>query len=172
MTRIRLILTAAALAFVATSTLSPTAAADNCDIFINPEDCQNTGWTIGTIATLTGGVAVAVAATLTGTRTPGPGNHAPAPPPPPPPAPQPPPPLPPPPLAPWNLPTRVPRGDRSSDDRDDDSTIEGVEVRPTIDAPVVTVQPDGEHVHAHSVRLEVHLDQGTQTVQEVYRDSH
>lgn len=37
--------------------LAPPAAADNCDLDINPEDCQNTAWTIGTVA------AVAAAAT-------------------------------------------------------------------------------------------------------------
>jgi hypothetical protein len=53
--RIRLILTALGLSFVALLVLTPPATADNCDIFINPEDCQNTGWTIGVIATLAGG---------------------------------------------------------------------------------------------------------------------
>lgn len=45
---------------------APPAAADNCDIFINAEDCQNTGWTIGVGATLAGGVAVAMAAMTAG----------------------------------------------------------------------------------------------------------
>jgi hypothetical protein len=37
--------------------LAPPAAADNCDLQLNPADCQNTAWTIGTVA------AVAAAAT-------------------------------------------------------------------------------------------------------------
>jgi hypothetical protein len=37
--------------------LAPPAAADNCDLRINPEDCQNTAWTVGSVA------AVAAAAT-------------------------------------------------------------------------------------------------------------
>jgi hypothetical protein len=162
--RLRSILAATGLAFVATATLTPTATADNCDIFINPEDCQNTGWTIGTIATLTGGVAVATAATLT--RTPGPSDRTPPPPPPPPP------PWPPPPPAPpfgERRPTRRPKED--GDDRDD-SKIEGVEVRPHIDAPTITVQPEGGTVRAHSVRLEVNLDPGTQAAEELPHDPH
>jgi hypothetical protein len=51
------------LSVVLLLTIAPPATADNCDIFINPEDCQNTGWTIGAAATLSGGVAVAMAAT-------------------------------------------------------------------------------------------------------------
>ena len=66
MTRTRRIFTALGLSFVALLMLAPPAAADNCDIFINPEDCQNTGWTIGVVATLAGGVAVAMAATTAG----------------------------------------------------------------------------------------------------------
>jgi len=54
----------APLSLVLTVLLAGAAAADNCDIFINAEDCQNTGWTVGVIATLAGGVAVATAATL------------------------------------------------------------------------------------------------------------
>src|SRR5215468_10938654 len=68
MTKIRMLIGALGLSFVASLMLAPPAAADNCDIFINPEDCQNTGWTIGVIATLAGGVAVATAATSAGTR--------------------------------------------------------------------------------------------------------
>ncbi|HSV64421.1 MAG TPA: hypothetical protein VLJ59_00750 [Mycobacteriales bacterium] len=155
MIRIRLILAAAALALVATATMTPTAAADNCDIFINPQDCQNTAWTIGTIATLTGGVAVAMAATMTGGRTPGPRD-------PPPTAP-----TPPPSESPPAKPPRVRRRPNGRDD--DDSKIEGVEVRPTFDAPTITVHPEDRPVRAHSVRLEINRDPGTQTVQEVHR---
>jgi hypothetical protein len=159
MIRIRPILTAAALALVATATLTPTAAADNCDIFINPEDCQNTGWTIGTIATITGGVAVAMAATMTGVRTPDPRNHAPT-------APTPPPESPP-------RPPRVRRPPEGRRDRDDDSKIEGVEVRPVFDdAPTITVEPEDGPGRAHSVRLEINRDPGTQTVQKVHRGPH
>jgi hypothetical protein len=61
---LRLLLLAAPLSLVVTVLLAGAAAADNCDIFINAEDCQNTGWTVGIIATLAGGVAVATAATL------------------------------------------------------------------------------------------------------------
>lgn len=160
MIRIRPIFTTAALALVATATLTPTAAADNCDIFINPEDCQNTAWTIGTIATLTGGVAVAMAATMTGGRTPDPRNHAPTAP------------TPPPPESPLTQPPRVRRPPDDRRDRDDDSEIEGVEVRPTFDAPTITVQPEDGPVRAHSVRLEINRDPGTQTVQEVHRGPH
>jgi hypothetical protein len=159
MIRIRAILTAAALALVATATLTPTAAADNCDIFINPEDCQNTAWTIGTIATLTGGVAVAMAATMTGVRTPNSRNHAPTTPPPPPPQ------------SPLAQPPRVRRPPRGRRDHDD-SKIEGVEVRPTFDVPTITVQPEDGPLRAHSVRLEINRDPGTQTVQEVHRGPH
>jgi hypothetical protein len=155
MTRVRLMLTAAMLASVTLVVLSPPAAADNCDIFINPEDCQNTGWTIGVIATLTGGVAVASAATVAGVRSPSNENRGPS-------APPTPPPVPPPFIQPPR--TRPPR------DRDDDSTIDGVEVRPTYDAPTISVQPQDGSVRAHSVRLEVNRDRGWQTVQEVHRD--
>jgi hypothetical protein len=160
MIRIRPILTVAALALVGTATLTPTAAADNCDIFINPADCQNTAWTIGTIATLTGGVAVAMAATMTGGRTPGPRDHAPTAP------------TPPPPESTLGQPPRVrrPRNDRRK--RDDNSEIEGVEVRPAYDAPTITVQPEDGSVRAHSVRLEINRDPGTQTVQELNRGPH
>lgn len=37
--------------------MASPAAADNCDLRINPQDCQNTAWTVGTVA------AVAAAAT-------------------------------------------------------------------------------------------------------------
>jgi hypothetical protein len=59
------------LSFVPLLMFAPPAAADNCDIFINPEDCQNTGWTIGVVATLSGGVAVAMAATTASDTKPG-----------------------------------------------------------------------------------------------------
>jgi hypothetical protein len=64
--KIRLVFAALGLSFVALLVLASPARADNCDIFINPEDCQNTGWTIGVIATLAGGVAVGMAATTAG----------------------------------------------------------------------------------------------------------
>jgi hypothetical protein len=68
----RRLLVTAPLALIITIFLTQPAAADNCDIFINPEDCQNTGWTVGVIATLAGGVAVATAATLASKRPPPP----------------------------------------------------------------------------------------------------
>lgn len=40
----------------------PTASADNCDLRINPDDCQNTAWTVGTAATLAATGAVTAAA--------------------------------------------------------------------------------------------------------------
>jgi hypothetical protein len=39
--------------------LAPGAAADNCDLRINPEDCQNTAWTIGTAGAIAATAAVA-----------------------------------------------------------------------------------------------------------------
>lgn len=41
--------------------LAPGAAADNCDLRINPEDCQNTAWTIGTAGAIAATAAVAAA---------------------------------------------------------------------------------------------------------------
>jgi hypothetical protein len=64
MRRCAAVLLASAFFVVVMVTMAKPAAADNCDIFINAEDCQNTGWTVGIIATLAGGVAVATAATL------------------------------------------------------------------------------------------------------------
>jgi hypothetical protein len=61
---LRLLPLAVPLSLIVTVLLAGPAGADNCDIFINAEDCQNTGWTVGVIATLAGGVAVATAATL------------------------------------------------------------------------------------------------------------
>ncbi|WP_159829216.1 DUF922 domain-containing protein [Arthrobacter sp. 9AX] len=46
------------------------AAADNCDIFVSPQDCQNTGWTIGIIATAGGAAAAAIAAASKGSPKP------------------------------------------------------------------------------------------------------
>jgi hypothetical protein len=143
---IRRVLAAVAVAFAATVTVAPAAAADNCDIFINPEDCQNTGWTIGTIATVTGGVAVATVAVVSARS-----DSTPTPPPPPPP----------PPVAP-----RPPRPPRTRERDDDEETIEGVAVRPAFDPPTITVDPEGAPGRAFSVRLEVGRDPGTQTVQE------
>lgn len=151
MSRIRLLLTAVALSFAGLLTLSPPASADNCDIFINPEDCQNTGWTIGVIATLTGGVAVATAATIASVRSPTP-----------PPQNRPAAPIPPPPLPPLAPPAARPPAGR----RDDRQHIEGVEVRPIYDPPTTAIHPQDGAVRAHSVRLEVHRDLGSQTVEE------
>jgi hypothetical protein len=64
MRRVRSVALTAWLSLVVVVLVAGPAAADNCDIFINAEDCQNTGWTVGVIATLAGGVAVATAATL------------------------------------------------------------------------------------------------------------
>lgn len=59
--RVRLVvlpvLVAPALAVAWLVLLARPAAADNCDLRINPEDCQNTAWTVGSVA------AVAAAAT-------------------------------------------------------------------------------------------------------------
>ncbi|HEX9694864.1 MAG TPA: hypothetical protein VGB64_00960 [Actinomycetota bacterium] len=42
--------------------LAGAALADNCDLRINPGDCQNTAWTVGTIATVAAAGAGAAAA--------------------------------------------------------------------------------------------------------------
>jgi hypothetical protein len=43
--------------------LAPPASADNCDLRINPGDCQNTAWTVGSVAAVaTAATAAAVAA--------------------------------------------------------------------------------------------------------------
>ncbi|HEX6355927.1 hypothetical protein [Actinophytocola sp.] len=155
---IRRIMAALAIAFAATVTLAPVAVADNCDIFINPEDCQNTGWTIGTIATVTGGVAVATVAVMTAQS-----NQPPTPPTPPP--------VPPP----WTpqQPPRPPRPSRSSrSSKDDEPTIEGVAVRPGFAESTTTVYPEGDPGPAFSLRLVVGRDPGTQTVQEVPHGPH
>jgi hypothetical protein len=146
---IRRVLAAVAVAFAATVTFAPAAAADNCDIFINPEDCQNTGWTIGTIATVTGGVAVATVAVVSARS-----DTTPTQPPPPPPQPPPPPVVP-----------RTPRPPRRRG-QDDEETVEGIAVRPAFDPPAITVDPEGAPGRAFSVRLRVGLDPGTQNVQE------
>jgi hypothetical protein len=144
--RIRLILTALGLSFVALLVLTPPATADNCDIFINPEDCQNTGWTIGVIATLAGGVAVATAATAAGGKEGGGERRKPT--------------APLSPAGPWMT---------SSARRERCWTIEEVEIRLTSDPPSITIQPPNGVVHGHSVTLETHSDSGWQTVQEVDR---
>lgn len=41
--------------------LATGAAADNCDLRINPEDCQNTAWTVGTAGAIAAAAAVAAA---------------------------------------------------------------------------------------------------------------
>jgi len=146
MTRTRLILAALGLSFVASLVLTPPAAADNCDIFISPEDCQNTGWTIGVIATLAGGVAVATAATTAGTRGGDTDNREPTPPP-------------------------SPPGPRtiSRDRREEDRAAEDIEVRPIADSPSIAIRPIDGMVRGHSIRLQAHHDPGWQTVQEVHR---
>lgn len=51
-----------ALGLLAGALAGPTASADNCDLRINPDDCQNTAWTVGTAATLAATAAVTAAA--------------------------------------------------------------------------------------------------------------
>lgn len=148
---IRRLLSALAVAFVATVTSPPVATADNCDIFINPEDCQNTGWTIGTIATVTGGVAVAMVALMAGQSQQTPTQSPPTPPP-----------LP-------DLP-HPPRQRRDENQDENTDEVDGVAVRPVFDAPTVSVDQRGGEERAFAVRLDIHLDPGTQTVQEVRRD--
>lgn len=147
MIRTRLILTVLGLSFVASLVLARPAAADNCDIFINPGDCQNTGWTIGVIATLAGGVAVATAATATGSKKGGDAERR-----------EPAAPLP-------------PAGSRmtSRTRRERRWTIDDVDILPTSDPPSITIQPPDGVVRSHSVKLEAHSDPGWQTVQEVDR---
>jgi hypothetical protein len=152
---IKRLLSALAIAFLATVTSPPAAYADNCDIFINPEDCQNTGWTIGTIATVTGGVAVAMVALMAGQSQRTPTQ-------PPPTQPTPLPPLP-------HLP-RPPRQRRDENQDEDTDEVDGVSIRPVFDAPTVSVDQRGGEERAFAVRLEIHLDPGTQTVQEARRD--
>ncbi|MGQ0775257.1 MAG: hypothetical protein ACT4NY_12685 [Pseudonocardiales bacterium] len=103
--------------------LARPAAADNCDIFINPEDCQNTGWTIGTIATLAGGVAVATIATAAGSRNGGGAERR----------------EPTTPLSPAGSPMA------SRDRRERRWTPEDVEIQPTSDPSTIEIQPpDGD----------------------------
>lgn len=134
---------AAVLSLAALLMVNPPATADNCDIFINPADCQNTGWTIGVIAILTGGVAVATAATVTRPRRSG---ETPIPP----------------------TPLPVPRPQVRLL-RDRVSGIGGVDVLVTYATPTITIQPQDGAVGARSVRLEIHRDPGSQTVREVHR---
>jgi len=148
MIRLRLILTVVGLAFVASLVLAQPAAADNCDIFINPEDCQNTGWTIGVIATLAGGVAVATAATVASRKTGGNVERR-----------EPTTPLPPA----GSLPTSPAHHERRR------WTSEDVDIQPIPDPPSITTQPPDGVVPSHSVTLEAHRDPGWQTVQEVDR---
>jgi len=58
----RAILFSAPVAAFLGALMSKPAFADNCDIFINPADCQNTGWAVGTAAAVGGVAAAAVAA--------------------------------------------------------------------------------------------------------------
>jgi hypothetical protein len=147
MMRIRLIVTVLSLSFVASLVPASPAAADNCDIFINPEDCQNTGWTIGVIATLAGGVAVATAATAAGGTKRGDIKRRK-------PAASPPPPV----------------ARRTARDRDEQRrTTEDIDIRSTSDPPSITIQPTDGVVRAHSVTLRAHRDPGSQTAEEVDR---
>jgi hypothetical protein len=146
LTRIQIVIAALGLSCVVSLVLAPPAVADNCDIFINPADCQNTGWTIGVIATLAGGVTVATVATLTGTRDGDTDKREPRPPPTPP-------------------RVRVNRDLRKEDEKDAAAT--NIEIRPVIGAPSIAIRPVGGVVRSHSIRLEVHRDLGWQTIQEV-----
>jgi hypothetical protein len=140
--RTRLALLTTSVTFLALLLLTPPAAADNCDIFISPQDCQNTGWTIGVIATIAGGVAVAAAATTmsggqeTEKQEPGtpPGGH---------------------------LPKRPERKH---------SATGNVDVRPIFDPPRIDIGPSDRTVRHRTIALEVRWDQGWQTVREVPRD--
>lgn len=151
MIRIRLTLTVVGLSLLTSLVLAPPAAADNCDIFINPEDCQNTGWTIGVIATLAGGVAVATAATAVGRSGGGSGDA------------EPPEPVPPP--AAGTVITGPGRPDRRRR-----PAAEDIDIEATSDPPSVTIEPADGAVRSHSVTLKAHHDPGWQTVQEVNRD--
>lgn len=145
MTRIRMAVAALGLSFVASLMLAPPAAADNCDIFINPEDCQNTGWTIGVIATLAGGVAVATAATAAGTRGGDTDKRVPT------------------------SPTTLLGPPIVSRDRREEDAAENIKIRPTVDTPTIAIRPVDGVVRSHSIKLEVHRDPGWQTIQEVTR---
>jgi hypothetical protein len=59
----------AALAFSAAAflvALASPASADNCDLEINPEDCENTAWTVGAVALTAAGVTTVVVAAAAG----------------------------------------------------------------------------------------------------------
>ena len=58
-----MILAAACGAAVAHLLLPALALADNCDIQLNPQDCQNTAWAVGSVATAAAAAAAAAAAT-------------------------------------------------------------------------------------------------------------
>jgi hypothetical protein len=137
----RIALLTAVTAFLTLFLLAPPAAADNCDIFISPDDCQNTGWTIGVIATIAGGVAVAAAATTVSSR----GEPE------------------------KRKPVGVPPFPVGRQ-RDGSSSGGDVDVRPVFDPPRIEAGPAGPGARHHSVALEVHWDRGTQTVREVPRD--
>jgi hypothetical protein len=142
--RTRIALLTAVTAFLTLFLLTPPAAADNCDIFISPQDCQNTGWTIGVIATIAGGVAVAAAATTVSTGG-EPEKQEPRPEPPP----------------------GVPPPRR----RERDGSPDGdVDVRPIFDPPRIEAGPSGQEARHHSVALEMHWDRGRQTVREAPHD--
>lgn len=141
MKRLRLLLAALGLSFVAALVLAPPAAADNCDIFISPEDCQNTGWTIGVIATLAGGVAVATVASTGGSN--GDNDRRPV------------------------LPLTSPG--RPAKVRDRELRAEDITIRAVPAVPFTAGRPLGGTGRVHSIRLEVNRDPGWQAVGEVRR---
>lgn len=49
----------AAATAAALSLWAAPAFAHDCDVYINPEDCENTAWTVGVIATISAGAAAA-----------------------------------------------------------------------------------------------------------------
>lgn len=140
--RTRFALLTATVTFFALLLLAPPAAADNCDIFISPDDCQNTGWTIGVIATIAGGVAVAAAATtMSGNRETEEGESGP--------------------LPGGHVPKRPERKD---------SSVGDIDVQPIFDPPRIDIGPSDHAVRHHAIALEVRWDHGWQTLQEVPRD--
>ncbi len=146
MIRVRL-LVVLGLSFVASLVLARPAAADNCDIFINPRDCQNTAWTIGVIATLAGGVAVAAVATASVGKKRRPAER------------------------------REPVAPRSPADASTTNLerppavidIDHIITRSRSDPPSITIQPSDGVVRGQTVTLKSQSDPGGQTVQEVDR---
>lgn len=146
MKRLRLLLAALGLSFVVSLVLAPPAAGDNCDIFISPEDCQNTGWTIGVIATLAGGVAVATVASTASTGGSNGDNNRP--------------------LRPPTAPTAPAL---RANVRDRELRAEDIAIRAVPNAPFTAGRPLGGTGRAHSIRLEANRDPGWQAVREVRR---